>query len=117
LRLDRLRARHGYAESGNSPSDLERRMRELVEAAVALDAQIAPLAQAAGAVGNATWGPMMRAGVDKSLFARQIERSADLYTSRVSNFLFETPFGYLRATRSNLPHDVVDGPDDPTAVA
>ena len=47
----------------------------------------------------------MRAGSDKSLFARQIERYADVYTTRVSNFLAETPYGYLRAARSNLPHD------------
>jgi len=108
LRLARLRARHGYADRGDDAASLERQMRQLVEEALALDTQIAPLARAAGAVGNATWGPMMRAGVDKSLFARQVERYADLYTSRVSNFLYETPFGYLRATRSNLPHDVTD---------
>jgi 5'-nucleotidase len=107
LRLARLRARHGYAAVDGHAAELERRMRDLVGEAVALDAEIAPLAQAASAVGNATWGPMMRAGVDKSLFARQVERYADVYTSRVSNFLYETPFGYLRATRSNLPHDVV----------
>ena len=29
------------------------------------------------------WGPLMRAGNDKSLFARQVERYADVYTSRV----------------------------------
>jgi hypothetical protein len=47
----------------------------------------------------------MRAGNDKSLFARQVERYADVYTSRVSNFLFQTPFGFLRAPRGSLPHD------------
>jgi 5'-nucleotidase len=39
----------------------------------------------------------MRAGNDKSRLARQIERHADVYTSRVSNLLHLTPFGYLRA--------------------
>jgi hypothetical protein len=47
----------------------------------------------------------MRAGADKSRLARQIERHADIYTSRVSNFLWLTPFGYLRAARGSLPHD------------
>ena len=47
----------------------------------------------------------MRAGNDKSLFARQVERYADVYTSRVSNLRYETPFGYLRAARGSLPHD------------
>jgi hypothetical protein len=48
----------------------------------------------------------MRAGNDKSLFARQVERYADVYTSRASNFLMETPFAFLRAPRGTLPHDV-----------
>jgi HAD superfamily 5'-nucleotidase-like hydrolase len=71
----------------------------------AIDAKIAPLAQAAAAQGNDVWGPLMRAGVDKSLFARQVEKYADVYTSRVSNFAAATPYGYLRAARGSLPHD------------
>jgi hypothetical protein len=47
----------------------------------------------------------MRAGNDKSHLARQIERRADIYTSRVSNFLFLTPFVFLRSMRGSLPHD------------
>jgi hypothetical protein len=47
----------------------------------------------------------MRAGQDKSLFARQVERYADVYASRVSNFLYPTPFAMLRAVRLDLPHD------------
>jgi len=47
----------------------------------------------------------MRAGIDKSHMARQIERYADVYTSRVSNFLFATPHVYLRPPKSSLPHD------------
>ena len=73
----------------------------------ALDALIAPLAKASGEIGNETWGPLMRAENDKSLFARQVERYADIYTSRVSNLLAETPFAYLRAARGSLPHDPV----------
>ena len=52
------------------------------------------------------WGPMMRSGQDKSLFARQVERYADIYTSRVSNFAYQTPFAYWRAPRGSLPHDM-----------
>jgi hypothetical protein len=52
----------------------------------------------------------MRAGADKSLFARQVERYADVYTSRVSNFRYETPYAYLRAARGSLPHDSASEP-------
>ena len=79
---------------------------ESIQALVtALDDQIAPLARASSELGNPIWGPIMRAGNDKSLFARQVERYADVYTSRASNFLFETPFAFLRAPRGSLPHD------------
>lgn len=87
--------------------DMDRIVSDKRREVVALDDQIGPIARAAGQVGNATWGPLMRAGIDKSLFARQVERYADVYTSRVSNFGFVTPYGYLRAGRGNLPHDKV----------
>jgi 5'-nucleotidase len=48
---------------------------------------------------------LLYAGNDKSHLARQVERSADMYTSRVSNFLHRTPFAYLRSPRGSLPHD------------
>lgn len=73
-----------------------------------LDERIVPLAVAAAELGNPRWGPLMRAGHDKSLFARQVERYADIYTSRVSNLGRRTPFAYLRAVRTSLPHDVVE---------
>lgn len=108
LRMDRLRTR--VTGGGPTHHDIESETVALRR----LDEQIAPLAQAAARLGNARWGPLMRAGNDKSLFARQVERYADLYTSRVSNLGRRTPFAYLRATRTSLPHDaVLDGPDQP----
>jgi hypothetical protein len=42
---------------------------------------------------NKRWGYLSRAGVnDKSQLMRQIEKYADIFTSRVSNFLRYTPF-------------------------
>lgn len=106
LRLGRLRAKGGYGPGlGVAGAELERRIREAAVESADLDAAIRPLARQAAVLGNRTWGPLMRAGSDKSLFARQVERYADVYTSRVSNLLAETPYGYLRAARSSLPHD------------
>ncbi len=82
---------------------------DLTAAAISeVDTKIAPLARAAATQGNDAWGPLMRAGVDKSLFARQVEKYADVYTSRVSNFAAATPYGYLRAARGSLPHDTAN---------
>ncbi|TDD66444.1 HAD family hydrolase [Jiangella aurantiaca] len=79
----------------------------LREALRTLDERIVPLARAASELGNPTWGPMMRAGNDKSLFARQVEKYADIYTSRVANLGQRTPFAFLRAARTSLPHDLM----------
>ncbi len=106
LRLARQRAQHKYGPGPAArPEELEVVIRSVNEESQQLDAKISPLAKASGEMGNPTWGPLMRAGNDKSLFARQVERYADIYTSRVSNFLAQTPFAYLRAARGSLPHD------------
>ncbi|MFN8422221.1 MAG: HAD-IG family 5'-nucleotidase [Anaerolineae bacterium] len=83
----------------------EAQLRGLRERIVALDAAIDPLARAAEQLGNERWGPTMRTGADKSYLARQLERHADVYTARVSNFRLATPFAYFRAPYGSLPHD------------
>ena len=106
MRLDVQRADRGYGPQPTaSPEALRARMHTLRQELVALDEQIAPLAKAAGELVNERWGPLMRAGSDKSHLARQIERNADVYMSRVSNFGEETPFVYARSPRTSLPHD------------
>jgi 5'-nucleotidase len=89
----------GGAGAGDRPEELRLAIR-------ALDERIAPLARSAGGLGNPTWGRLMRAGNDKSLFARQVERYADVYTSRVANLGRRTPYALMRAARTSLPHDV-----------
>ncbi len=101
LRLNRRRR----VVTGDPHDRIDRDLEAVATKIAELDARIAPLAQAATLQGNASWGPLMRAGVDKSLFARQVEKYADVYTSRVSNFGPATPYGYLRAARGSLPHD------------
>lgn len=106
LRLARQRVRQGYgptSDAAPSQEDVDVVRTELAE----LDESIAPLAKAAGQVRNLAWGPLMRAGLDKSLFARQVERYADIYTSRVSNLAEHGPFALLRAGKIDLPHDAV----------
>jgi HAD superfamily 5'-nucleotidase-like hydrolase len=108
LRLALQRREHGMApppEIALGPGPMQERLRALRSELDALDQRIVPLAKESGQLGHPTWGPSMRAGNDKSRLARQIERHADVYTSRVSNFLYLTPFGYLRAARGSLPHD------------
>jgi len=97
----RMRRLRTGSRSSTSSADLD----DLTAAVSALDEKLAPLARASAELGHELWGPLMRAGNDKSLFARQVERYADVYTSRVSNLRHETPYAYLRAARGSLPHD------------
>ncbi len=107
LRLERMRAKgKPYGPKPATPrAEREARQKQLRGEVEALDARIAPLAAASSRVANPLWGPLMRAGNDKSLLTWAVERSADIYTSRVSNFLFRTPFAYLRSPRGSMPHD------------
>jgi HAD superfamily 5'-nucleotidase-like hydrolase len=106
LRLERQRNVEGYGpQTDRSAAELDALMQALRAELVALDERIAPLAQAAGRLVNPNWGPLLRAGSDKSHLARQLEASADIYTGRVSNFLHHTPFVYLRSHRGSMAHD------------
>jgi len=104
LRRQRLKKEYGGPD-GEDAAALEAQMQDIRTRLVAIDEQIAPLAKASSRLVNDNWGPLMRTGKDKSLFARQVERYADVYTGRVSNFLHHTPFTYLRSHRGSLPHD------------
>lgn len=106
LRVRQMRLKGGLgSSSAEEAGDLEAEGQELRARLQSLDSDIAPLARAAGELAHPRWGLLTRAGNDKSLLARQVERYADVYTSRVSNFLRATPFVYLRSSRGSLPHD------------
>ena len=106
IRLSLQRRRAGYGQKvTESDGALHARTGVLRQLLDALDKEVAPLAKAANELNNPRWGLLTRAGNDKSHMARQVERYADIYTSRVSNFLFATPFVYLRSPRGSLPHD------------
>ena len=51
------------------------------------------------------WGPLMKTGNEHSIFGEQVESHADLYTSRVTNFLAQ-PAQYQRSPRDRMPHEV-----------
>lgn len=106
LRLERQRNLQGYIDpTERDPKELKAKMSALRKKLIELDDTIRPLAIQDGKRFNKFWGYLMRAGNDKSHFTRQAERYADIYTSRVSNFLHYTPFAYFRAPRGSLPHD------------
>jgi len=104
LAVQRLDAGYGPPES-RPREDLIAELSRHRERLTALDERLAPMAERAGKLSNPRWGLLLRAGGDKSHLARQIERHADIYLARVSDFLALTPYRYLRSSRSSLPHD------------
>ncbi|MDX2342761.1 MAG: HAD-IG family 5'-nucleotidase [Acidimicrobiia bacterium] len=105
VRLALQRKRLGYAEPPVGVVAEKGKVDSLRADIAVLDEEITPLAVEASRLRNEAWGPLMRAGIDKSLFARQVEKYADCYTSRVANFVEVSPFALLRVARADLPHD------------
>ncbi|KAE9602530.1 hypothetical protein Lal_00049980 [Lupinus albus] len=94
------------AATNMNDEDLTESMQKLLIVMQRLDEKIAPMLAADGNLFNSRWGFLSRADLwDKSHLMRQIEKYADIYTSRVSNFLNYTPFMYFRSQEQNLAHD------------
>lgn len=51
------------------------------------------------------WGELMKVGLEKSRFARQVITYACLYTSRVTNMRFYSPFRTFISSYEKLPHE------------
>ncbi len=101
--LDALRR----AKGGRAAHAEDSLRRHALDADIAaLDRHIKPLAQRFNRLGNPRWGLLMRAGSEKSLLARTVENSADLYMSRVSNLAAATPFCLFRSWPGSLPHEI-----------
>ncbi|XP_071701782.1 uncharacterized protein [Rutidosis leptorrhynchoides] len=86
--------------------ELTENVQKLLIVMQRLDEKIAPMLEEDGEHFSKRWGYLSRAGLwDKSHLMRQIEKYADIYTSRVSNFLHYTPFMYFRSQEQTLAHD------------
>lgn len=105
-RLNLQRKRLARIDAPNqSLGTLEEKVTALRAHLLELDQGISPFARTASSLNNDRWGLLLRAGNDKSHLAHQLERSADVYTSRVSNFMLASPFAFLRSNRGSMPHD------------
>lgn len=51
------------------------------------------------------WGELMKVGTEKSRFAQQVEQYACMYSSRVSNLRFYSPFKRFSSPHETMPHD------------
>lgn len=122
-RADVSRLQNGHGEAGNGHTTtpqlpigdaqhamtrqgIDSTMAQLLMIMETLDTYIGPMLEQDGKHFSRRWGYLSRAGLnDKSQFTRQIEKYADIYTSRVANFLRYTPYMYFRSPSQSLAHD------------
>jgi HAD superfamily 5'-nucleotidase-like hydrolase len=78
---------------------LRARMRTIAD-------EVAALEQSIDRGYNPYWGAVFREGNENSRFGEQVSDYAELYTSRVSNFLHYSPLRYFRAPRQQMPHEL-----------
>jgi HAD superfamily 5'-nucleotidase-like hydrolase len=71
-----------------------------------MDAEVDSLEARIDRAYNPHWGSCLREGNENSRFGEQCGDYADLYTSRVSNFLSYSPLRYFRAPRRAMPHEI-----------
>ena len=70
-----------------------------------IDKKIGALIKQYEASFNDNWGEVMRAGVEPSFFASQIERYACIYMTKVSDFNEYSPRKYYRPVKLKLAHE------------
>lgn len=108
LRLSRQRMLNGRStlQYFDDEAALNETLAQLLMVMEKLDTYIGPMLEKDGQHFSERWGYLSRAGLnDKSQLNRQIEKYADIYTSRVSNFMRYTPYMYFRSPSQSLAHD------------
>jgi hypothetical protein len=70
-----------------------------------VDKKIGKLIRAHSQHFNPHWGETMRAGVEPSRLAGQIEKYACIYMAKISDFCEHSPRTYYRPRKKTLPHE------------
>ena len=91
-------------ETGNSSKQSQ--IDELLKKVTDIDHKISPLIKAQDEAHNSYWGELMRAGIEESYFAYQVERFACIYMSRLTDLLEMSPRTYYRSHRRLMAHDL-----------
>lgn len=81
-------------------------IRKLIHEISELDKAISPLIKQQQQVFNPYWGEVMRAGIEESYFAYQVDRFACVYMAKLSDLTSVSPRAYFRSWRRPLAHDL-----------
>lgn len=100
-KLDQLFDRE--QDKGKKPD--KAKLQEHFQKIEKVDKKIGKLIRAHTLHFNPTWGETMRAGVEPSRLAGQIEKYACIYMAKVSDFIDYSPRTYFRPKKKSLPHE------------
>ena len=70
-----------------------------------IDKKVGSLIKTYEASFNPYWGEVMRAGVEPSIYASQIERYACIYMTKISDFINYSPRNYYRPKKRQIAHE------------
>ena len=90
-------------EKGKRPD--KEKVQEHFEKIEKVDKKIAKLIRVHSQHFNPFWGETMRAGVEPSRLAGQIEKYACIYMSKISDFVDYSPRTYYRPRKKILAHE------------
>lgn len=102
IQLDRLISEQ--IETGTKKND--EKIHALLGEISEIDKTISPLIKQQQQGFNPYWGEVMRAGIEESYFAYQVDRFACVYMARLSDLLATSPRTYFRSHRRPLAHDL-----------
>lgn len=81
------------------------KIQPLFEKIESVDKSVATLIRTHTSFFNPYWGEVMRAGIEPSRLAGQIEKYACIYMAKISDFHQVSPRSYFRPKRRELPHE------------
>jgi HAD superfamily 5'-nucleotidase-like hydrolase len=90
----------------------EDRIHTLLGEISEIDKSISPLIKQQQQGFNPYWGEVMRAGIEESYFAYQVDRFACVYMAKLGDLLATSPRTYFRSMRRPLAHDLAVKYDD-----
>jgi hypothetical protein len=90
-------------EKGKRPD--KEKVQEIFKKIEKVDKKIGKLIRSHSSHFNPYWGETMRAGVEPSRLAGQIEKYACIYMAKISDFADYSPRTYYRPRKKTLPHE------------
>jgi HAD superfamily 5'-nucleotidase-like hydrolase len=99
--VDILYAKEIEESKKPSKTELQKKFKEVEK----IDQKLAALLKKHNSFYNSHWGEVMRAGVEPSYFAGQIEKYACIYMSKIADLNQYTPRTYFRPKKRTLAHE------------